>query len=38
MVQCEILQFEHLGVDPPDEEEVPQMPKDGPPLFVFFLA
>ena len=35
-VQCEILQHEHLGVDPLDEEQVPQLPNDGPPLFDIF--
>ncbi|CAD6253344.1 unnamed protein product [Miscanthus lutarioriparius] len=35
-VQCEILQHEHLGVDPSDDEQVPQLLDDGPPLFEFF--
>lgn len=35
-VQCEIIQYEHLGADPPDEEQVLQPPEDGPPLFDFF--
>lgn len=35
-VQCEILQDELLGIDPPDEEPVPLPLEDGPPLFDFF--
>lgn len=34
-VQCEILQHEHLGIGPPDGEQVAQPPNDGPPLYDF---
>lgn len=35
-VQIEILQHENLGAGPPDEEQVPIQPEDGPPLFDLF--
>lgn len=35
-LQCEVLQYEQLGADPPDEEQVPPQPQDGPLLYDFF--
>lgn len=35
-MQCEILQHEKLGNDPPNEEQVPLHAGNEPPLFDFF--